>query len=73
MSRSIWKGPVCFLKFKQNKKIWSRSNIILPFFIGNFLKIHNGIFFVTLKISSFMLGFSFGKFISTRKIFFYKK
>jgi ribosomal protein S19 len=40
---------------------------------GAFVKIHNGLLFVTRRITKTMIGHKFGEFSSTRKPLVYKK
>jgi small subunit ribosomal protein S19 len=79
--RSIWKGP--FIKenfFKtiyssDNKKIktTSRNTFILPFLIGRTIQVHNGRFFIPVKIREEMVGHKLGEFVNTRLRHVYKK
>jgi small subunit ribosomal protein S19 len=85
MSRSKWKGPFLAeslnlkkirkqkISSKNDLKIFSRSSVILPIFIGILLYVHNGNRFVKLKIMEDMVGRKFGEFSPTRSIFSYKK
>jgi len=72
MARSLWKGPFSE-NSTQNYKIWSRRSVILPFFLGKKVMIHNGKTFITLKITDEMIGHKLGEFASTRKKAFHKK
>ena len=69
--RSRWKGPYInktFIKTNSfNGNNWSRSTLIIPFFIGKFLNIYNGQAWVSIKINSSMVGHKIGEFIATRK------
>ena len=74
MSRSKWKGPFLAeslnlkkirkqkISSKNDLKIFSRSSVILPIFIGILLYVHNGNRFVKLKIMEDMVGRKFGEF-----------
>lgn len=76
MPRSLYKGPFFFYKLlnkTKNKndykpiKLWSRSSVILPEFVGHNFELHNGKSFVSIKVSEEMIGHKFGEFASTRK------
>jgi len=74
MTRSLWKGPFVdssVLKFIQHRmqlKIWSRRSCILPHFVGKFVQVYNGRFFVGITITEQMVGHKFGEFVSTRRL-----
>lgn len=81
MTRSLWKGPFinnAILKqvYKQKNqsishnfiKIWSRSSIIFPSFVGLCFEVHNGKQFVLVVIKETMVGSKFGEFVLTRKL-----
>lgn len=78
--RSTWKGPFISYKVyttlvKLSKKFYflkKKNNIILPEFIGLFIKIYNGQKFIDLHITSNMVGYKFGSFIVTRKLHVFK-
>jgi len=61
----VTKGLLSFNK--NNKKVWSRSSIILPKFVGKKFKIHQGKRFITIKVTQDMIGFKFGEFSPTRQ------
>tara|TARA_B110000977_G_C10929985_1_gene436658 strand:- start:205 stop:483 length:279 start_codon:yes stop_codon:yes gene_type:complete len=68
MARSLWKGPsVNFRSLFKRNKIYTRSSFILPQFVGKTFGIHNGKFFLQVKISEQMIGHKFGEFASTRR------
>jgi small subunit ribosomal protein S19 len=83
MSRSKWKGP--FFDFKLLKKVsdsknnfkrfkvWSRNSTILREFVNREFDIHNGNKFISLRVSSDMIGHKFGEFASTRRYAIKKK
>lgn len=84
MSRSKWKGPYINekmlinlnthnLNLQKNYKIFNKSFIIIPKFIGLTFNIYNGKNFSKLKITEEMLGHKLGEFILTRKKFNFKK
>lgn len=86
MSRAKWKNIYVqkkllfeFLKKRQlnNYKIElttdSRNSTIIPCFVGNFFKIHNGKTFSKIQITENMIGKKLGEFSPTRKIFSFKK
>lgn len=54
-------------------KTWARSAKITPSFIGLRLKVHNGKDFIPLIVSSEMVGYRLGEFISTRSKYEFKK
>ena len=66
MTRSLWKGPFCEIREKQ-EKIWSRRSVILPKLVGKQYFIYNGKTFIPLFIKENHLGFKFGEFAFTRK------
>jgi small subunit ribosomal protein S19 len=77
MARSLWKGPFIqelilkqvLLREKNYKliKIWDRSSIIFPSFLGFNFEIYNGKKFIPILIKKNMIGAKFGEFILTRK------
>jgi small subunit ribosomal protein S19 len=75
MTRSIWKGPFTSFLYKKKRpnKIWSRSSVILPEYIGFYFQIYNGKNFISLKVSDEMIGHKFGEFATTRKKATHKK
>jgi small subunit ribosomal protein S19 len=79
MSRSKWKTPA--LNFfntvnqKRNiikKDLINRSSKIMPKFLGNTFKIHNGKSFIELLVSKNMIGHKFGEFVFTRTKYIFK-
>ena len=78
MSRSKWKTPVLnFNTVNLKKKIIkndliNRSSKIVPNFLGNTFKIHNGKSFVELIVSKNMIGHKFGEFVFTRTKYIFK-
>lgn len=54
-------------------KTWSRSALICSDFVGLKLRVHNGKDFVPLIISSEMIGYRLGEFVSTRAKYEFKK
>jgi small subunit ribosomal protein S19 len=51
----------------------SRQSTIIPKFTGVLVKVHNGRKFISLRVTSEMVGYKFGEFVPTRQKFFYKK
>jgi small subunit ribosomal protein S19 len=78
MSRSVKKGPYVHPKIlkkveaakktgqKQPLKIWSRSSMILPEFVGMNFSVHNGKTFMPVFVTEKMVGHRFGEFSPTR-------
>ena len=63
--RSLWKGPFICNKIisdlKNNNslntvKTTSRSTTVLPFLIGKTVKLHNGKFYISIKVTEEMIG-----------------
>lgn len=77
MSRSKWKGPFINTKISSLKKntleILGRNSKILPKFIGQNIKIHNGKEHFELALTKEMLGHELGEFVFTRAKFSFKK
>lgn len=76
MKRSKWKG--IYVKPKNYKDTStflrvSRSSSIIPQFIGQTFKVHNGKIFKEITITKEMLGHKFGEFSKTRAEFAFKK
>lgn len=75
--RSSTKIPVAdnslFLNSKNQMKVFSRSSIILPCFVGRTFNIYNGSKFVKILISEEMVGHKIGEFCRTRSRYLYKK
>lgn len=78
MARSIKKGPYIEPKLLQKIqemnergekrviKIWSRSSMISPEFVGHTLAVHNGNKFIPVYITENMVGHKLGEFAPTR-------
>ena len=49
-------------------KIWDRSSVILPLFVGKKFLVYNGIKFISVLIKKEMIGHKFGEFSSTRRV-----
>ena len=80
--RSLWKGPFICNKIisdlKNNNslntvKTTSRSTTVLPFLIGKTVKLHNGKFYISIKVTEEMIGHKLGEFVTTRLRHVYKK
>lgn len=48
-------------------KIWNRGKLIEPSMVGSLFQVHSGKVFITIKISSVMVGYKLGHFVWTRK------
>jgi len=79
--RSLWKGPFICNKIisdlKHNNslntvKTTSRSTTVLPFLIGKTVKLHNGKFYISIKVTEEMIGHKLGEFVPTRLRHVYK-
>jgi small subunit ribosomal protein S19 len=59
-----------YTKIKKNFKIliWSRDSIILPFFLGFHVSVHNGKRFFSFVVDEYMIGHRFGEFAYTKKM-----
>jgi small subunit ribosomal protein S19 len=78
MARSIKKGPYIEPKLLQKIqemnargekrviKIWARSSMISPDFVGHTLAVHNGNKFIPVYITENMVGHKLGEFAPTR-------
>jgi small subunit ribosomal protein S19 len=79
MSRSLKKGYSSNLSLLKNnqkksiKKVWSKSIVLLPSFIGLKFKLYTGNRFIIVTINEDMVGHRLGEFISTRKKHVFKK
>lgn len=70
MKRSIRKGP--FIKKYNN--IMSKSSIITKSNFKKTFNVYNGKSFTEIEINNLnKVGYKFGEFISTKKVFTYKK
>ena len=78
----VWKGPFICNKIisdlKNNNslntvKTTSRSTTVLPFLIGKTVKLHNGKFYISIKVTEEMIGHKLGEFVPTRLRHVYKK
>jgi len=72
MSRSLYKEPflnrsLLTSQIKKNRKIWSRSSVIFPQFVGLSFKVYQGKRFINIKITEEMIGHKFGEFAPTRQ------
>ena len=54
-------------------KTTSRSTTVLPFLIGKTVKLHNGKFYISIKVTEEMIGHKLGEFVPTRLRHVYKK
>jgi small subunit ribosomal protein S19 len=76
MSRSSWKMPYIDLLLetkhvdtsKNHITLLNRSATITPQFIGKTVSVHNGLKYISLKITEQHVGFKFGIFILTKRI-----
>lgn len=72
MSRSSWKGDLELnlnrINFIPKIRIYDKSYIILPEYVGKFFEIHRGKDFYKLEITEEMVGFRFGDFVFTRAV-----
>jgi small subunit ribosomal protein S19 len=73
MTRSLTKGSFIdssllkhLHKNKEVIRVYSRRSTIFPFFMDKVAKIHNGKDFISIKITSDMIGHKFGEFAYTR-------
>ncbi len=78
MPRSVKKGPFVAPKLakriedmnrtgdKKIIKVWFRSSMISPDFIGHTLAVHNGKKFIPVYITENMVGHKLGEFAPTR-------
>ena len=80
--RSLWKGRFICNKIisdlKNNNslntvKTTSRSTTVLPFLIGKTVKLHNGKFYISIKVTEEMIGHKLGEFVPTRLRQVYKE
>lgn len=75
MKRPKWKGfftkPENYIEKEDN--IVSRSSSIIPKFVDQTFKVHNGKTFKEITVSKEMLGHKFGEFFRTRVEFEFKK
>ena len=75
MVRSIWKVPHISKVFfsnnflnNSNLKVWNRFSVIPSAFANKRFLVYNGIWFLSIDISSDMVGFKFGEFSFTKRI-----
>jgi len=47
-------------------RIYSRSSVILPMFVGLVFEVHNGKSFKKIVVTEFMIGYRFGALVETR-------
>jgi len=77
MSRSKWKSFYIsqnLIKSKNNNlNIFDRSSCISKHYLGQLVKIYNGKDFKILNVTRDKIGYKFGEFANTRKIFEKKK
>ena len=77
MSRSKWKGFFISSKLLNLKNtdniIFNRNSFISNFFLNKLVKIYNGKAFKIFNITRDQIGFKFGEFSFTRKIYEKKK
>jgi len=76
MSRSLWKLPYISLIFFQNRflkrndlNVRLRNSFVPAIFVLNKIKLHifNGIWYLSVAMSTGMLGFKFGEFSFTKR------
>ena len=83
MSRSQWKGPFFDIKLLKKVlasksefnrfKVHSRNSTILREFINREFDVYTGNNYISLKVTTDMLGHKFGEFASTRRYSVKKK
>jgi|AntAceMinimDraft_12_1070368.scaffolds.fasta_scaffold04919_2 small subunit ribosomal protein S19 len=78
MTRSVWKGPFVDASVDakpptNNDRLWSRRSTVMPEFVGNKVRVHNGKGFISVHIQEEMIGLKFGAFAMTRKRTRHKK
>jgi small subunit ribosomal protein S19 len=78
MARSLKKGPYIDQKLlkkienlntsgqKKVVKTWARRSTIPPEFVGHTIAVHNGLKFIPVYITVFMVGHKLGEFSLTR-------
>lgn len=71
-----WKGNLNKIKFFRwtrfkRHRIFSKNTLILPIFVKQLIELHKGHQFKKLIIDKKMIGHKFGRFILTRKPFFF--
>jgi small subunit ribosomal protein S19 len=84
--RSVWKGAfidnnVLYEIYELQKadkkkvpvKVFLKSSVIFPSFVGLTFSIFNGKKFISLTISEEMVGHKFGEFVATKKYPIHKK
>ncbi|KAJ2808938.1 mitochondrial ribosomal small subunit component [Coemansia guatemalensis] len=80
LARSVWKGPF-FVHFpglaesiKEGKAIKTkmRSCTIMPHMVGARFMVHNGRFYLPVRVTENMVGRKLGEFSHTRKPFTYR-
>jgi len=59
--------------YTKNIKTEPRNLVILPFYIGKTVLVHNGKTFTKVTIVREMVGHKLGEFVKTRKTFKFKK
>lgn len=78
MARSLKKGP--YIHYKLEKKVqknkesgkkaviktWSRASMISPDFVGQTFAVYNGIKFIPVYVTEYMVGHKLGEFSPTR-------
>jgi len=77
MGRSKWKGPYFNYKklndINEQKNILYKNSEIVPQFVGQTFKIHNGKTYVDILVTNDMINHKFGEFVFTRGKFYFKK
>lgn len=78
MKRSAWKGPyiepsIFKLKKKRLKKTFSRKSVIPASLINKRVLVYTGRRFIPIKIDRKKIGYKFGQFSFTRKMFSKKR
>lgn len=78
MTRSIKKGPYIDMKLlkkiramnesgqKRPVRVWCRSCIIAPDFVGHTIEVHNGKRFIAVYVTDELVGHRLGEFSPTR-------
>ncbi len=78
MARSLKKGPYVDEKLMQKVtkqketgvnapiKTWARSSQIPPEFVGHTFEVHNGRYFITVKVTEGMVGNRLGEYAPSR-------
>ena len=60
-------------KYKPKQKVYTRNTTLTPKTLNKTFNVHNGITFLSVKVSEEIIGHKLGEFAQTRRRYYFKK